>query len=125
MEKFSNGAKNTLVTFSIIGAFFLGIYVDNNNRPEIEKVLGISDKETAVVTTTDFSPFWKVWNTINEKYPKTFRTKIGQKWGKKKQSVNDVQFFYTSEFSGTLSFTPSNKNGIFLLKYSLGSISLS
>ena len=49
--------------------FVLGIYVGYNQRPEIEKVLNLSGKETTVITQTDFSPFWKVWNTINEKYP--------------------------------------------------------
>ncbi|OGI57274.1 hypothetical protein A3B85_02775 [Candidatus Nomurabacteria bacterium RIFCSPHIGHO2_02_FULL_37_13] len=49
--------------------FVLGIYVGYNQRPEIEKVFNLSGKETTVITQTDFSPFWKVWNTINEKYP--------------------------------------------------------
>ncbi|KKT00969.1 MAG: Carboxyl-terminal protease, partial [Candidatus Nomurabacteria bacterium GW2011_GWA2_43_15] len=49
--------------------FVVGVYVGTNNRPEIEKVMGISGKETAVATNADFSPFWKVWNVINEKSP--------------------------------------------------------
>ncbi|MEK9182823.1 MAG: S41 family peptidase [Patescibacteria group bacterium] len=49
--------------------FILGIYVGFNNRPEIEKVVNLYGKETAVATEADFSPFWKVWNLINEKYP--------------------------------------------------------
>jgi carboxyl-terminal processing protease len=58
---------------AILGAFFLGIYVDNHNRPAIEKVL-LANKETVVTTEADFSPFWKVWNMINEKYPKANET---------------------------------------------------
>ncbi len=54
----------------VIVFFILGVSVGkHDSRPEIEKVTGISGKETAVTTETDFSPFWKVWNTINEKYP--------------------------------------------------------
>ena len=49
--------------------FGFGIYLGYNNRPAIEKVLTLTGKETAVATTTDFSPFWKVWNVINDKYP--------------------------------------------------------
>lgn len=57
-------------TFLLVVLFFIaGVYVGNNNRPQIDKVVGISGKETAVITQADFSPFWKVWNTINEKYP--------------------------------------------------------
>ncbi|KKP86347.1 MAG: Carboxyl-terminal protease [Parcubacteria group bacterium GW2011_GWC1_35_8] len=70
MQNFSKSTKIILATLAILGAFFLGIYVDNNNRPELEKVFGLSNKETEVETKADFSPFWKVWNTINEKYPK-------------------------------------------------------
>lgn len=50
-------------------AFIFGVYIGTTNRPAIEKVTGISGKETAVATQADFSPFWKVWNSINEKYP--------------------------------------------------------
>ncbi len=69
MKKFSISTKNTIITLAILGAFFLGIYVNNNNRPAIDKVTDLTNKETQVATTADFSPFWKVWNTINEKYP--------------------------------------------------------
>jgi len=48
--------------------FSLGIWVGVVHRPEIEKVL-LSGKEVSVETTADFTPFWKVWNLINEKYP--------------------------------------------------------
>jgi len=54
---------------AVILFFVLGVYVGDHNRPEIDKVIGISNKETQVTTTADFSPFWKVWNTMNEKSP--------------------------------------------------------
>ncbi|MFH1201009.1 MAG: S41 family peptidase [bacterium] len=58
----------------IVALFFLifmaGIYVGDSNRPEIDKILGLSNKETPITIRTDFSSFWKAWNTINEKYPK-------------------------------------------------------
>ena len=47
-----------------------GGLVGTTNRPEIEKVMGVSNKNTEIVTTADFAPFWKVWNTSTEKYPK-------------------------------------------------------
>jgi carboxyl-terminal processing protease len=69
MEKFSK-IKHIAITILFIILFFaFGIYVGGSNYREIDKVLGISGKETQVTTQTDFSPFWKVWNTINEKYP--------------------------------------------------------
>jgi len=68
MEKFSKTRYFT-TTILLVALFFLfGIYIGDHNRPEIDKVTGISGKETQVMTQADFSPFWKVWNTINEKY---------------------------------------------------------
>lgn len=56
--------------FILLCVFFfgLGIYLGFNNRPEIEKVM-LSGKETPAENLADFSPFWKVWNLISEKYP--------------------------------------------------------
>ncbi|MBI2630945.1 S41 family peptidase [Candidatus Nomurabacteria bacterium] len=65
-SKIKNYAKIILLAVLF---FISGLYVGANNRPAIEKVTGVTGKETAVATTADFSPFWKVWNSINEKYP--------------------------------------------------------
>ncbi|MEI8174722.1 MAG: S41 family peptidase [bacterium] len=73
MQKLSNITKNTIIALAIFGAFFLGIYVDNYNRPPIDKIR-LTNKETSVTTNADFSPFWKVWNTVNEKYPNASKT---------------------------------------------------
>jgi carboxyl-terminal processing protease len=69
MEKFSKIKVYVAVVLFAVLFFAIGVYVGDQNRPEIDKVLGISGKETQVVTQTDFSPFWKVWNVMNEKYP--------------------------------------------------------
>src|SRR3989344_2799257 len=67
--------RNVSAAVLLIMAFFLfGIYIGKHNGAEIDKVMGISGKETAVATTADFGPFWKVWNTINEKYPSPEKT---------------------------------------------------
>ena len=67
MEKFSKTKHYTLAVLLIVLFFILGVYVGNKNIPEIDKVVGFSGKETAVVTTADFSPFWKVWNIMTQK----------------------------------------------------------
>jgi carboxyl-terminal processing protease len=67
-EFFKTNRALSAVLFSIL-FFSLGIYLGFNNRPEIEKVLALTGKEVAVETEADFSPFWKVWNIINDKYP--------------------------------------------------------
>jgi len=67
MEKKLKIKYVAFTVFFIALAFVVGVYFGDNNRPEIDKVVGISNKETQVATQADFSPFWKVWNTMNEK----------------------------------------------------------
>ncbi|MFA5778464.1 MAG: S41 family peptidase [Candidatus Paceibacterota bacterium] len=69
MEKFSKTRYLIVTVLFVIISFVSGIYFGVSNRSEIEKVVGLSGKETQVTTQTDFSPFWKVWNAMNEKYP--------------------------------------------------------
>jgi len=63
--------KNQQAVGLLLAIFFFvsGLYIGFNKRPEIEKIISLTGKETVVETTADFSPFWKVWNLINEKYP--------------------------------------------------------
>lgn len=74
MQNYSKTRNITIVIFLVVSFFIFGVYIGDHNRPEIEKVIGLSNKETEMTTETDFSPFWKVWNTINEKYPKADKT---------------------------------------------------
>src|SRR3989344_835082 len=69
MQNFSRSTKNVIIVLIVFGAFFIGIQVGANNIPAIDKIL-LANKETGITTQADFSPFWEVWNTINEKYPK-------------------------------------------------------
>lgn len=72
LEKILRFSKSRYIIASIllIGGFFcLGIYIGINDRQEIEKILSIENKEPEQAIKTDFSPFWKVWNIINEKHP--------------------------------------------------------
>lgn len=69
MQNYSK-IKYYATTILVIVLFFvLGINVGYSNRPEADKVAGVTGKDPQVETEVDFSPFWKVWNEINEKYP--------------------------------------------------------
>ena len=70
MQKFQKTRHIATVILLVVIFFILGLETGLNARPEIEKVTGLSNKENTVLSEADFSPFWKVWNTINEKYPK-------------------------------------------------------
>ena len=72
MEKIREYIQTRKITATILlvfGFFFFGIYLGFHNGPAIEKITTISNKETPAEIKTDFAPFWKVWQTINEKYP--------------------------------------------------------
>jgi len=73
LEYFKTRRASTTILLVVI-FFGFGIYLGFNNAPEIDKVVNISGKETAVITEADFSPFWKVWNNINDKYPNATKT---------------------------------------------------
>ncbi|KKT61734.1 MAG: Carboxy-terminal-processing protease [Candidatus Giovannonibacteria bacterium GW2011_GWB1_45_9b] len=52
----------------ISASFALGAAFGYNQRPEIERVLGVINKSEPIPDTIDFSPFWKVWRIVGEKY---------------------------------------------------------
>ena len=56
------------VVLLVLLAFGVGTYFGYTHAPAIDKIT-VANKETEVPTTADFAPFWKVWNTINAKYP--------------------------------------------------------
>lgn len=51
----------------ISGVFASGVYIGYHNRPEIDKVSSVTNKDSKVQTSADFDSFWKVWNILNEK----------------------------------------------------------
>jgi carboxyl-terminal processing protease len=62
--------KSIIVTLFLIVIFFIfGIYIGFYNQPSINKIVSITNKENSVGILSDFSPFWKAWKIIDEKYP--------------------------------------------------------
>ncbi len=91
----------------VILAFFLsGIYIGFNKKPEIEKATSLLHKEKVDSTTVDFEPFWKVWNTINEKSPDTKTTDQDKVWGAISGLANSLNDPYTV-------FFPPEENKLF------------
>jgi len=68
-KKFIRENRKILYILLVAGFFVFGIYIGINYKKPIDKVVGISDIQTPVAVTADFSPFWKVWDLINQKYP--------------------------------------------------------
>ncbi len=56
-------------SLAVVGAsFFLGISVGYINRPAVEKVVNVLNKETAKPTEIDFDLFWDVWQRVETSY---------------------------------------------------------
>ncbi len=53
------------------GVFYGGYTYGLKQAPEIYKVTSLENKEDMKPATVDFSPFWKTWNALNEKYVPT------------------------------------------------------
>ncbi|KND47884.1 MAG: carboxyl-terminal processing protease [Parcubacteria bacterium C7867-006] len=70
--------KNRAYVFGgiiIVGIIFSsGYYLGLNSRTDEQKISSIINKEELKDSQVDFSPFWKAWNVINEKYVPTNST---------------------------------------------------
>lgn len=56
----------------LAGSFLSGIYIGFENRPAFQKLTNIVNKGSSEnASGTDFAPFWKAWEIINEKYPES------------------------------------------------------
>jgi carboxyl-terminal processing protease len=63
-----------IATGLVLGSFSFGVYTGYANRPEAQKIMGLIGMESAPVANAgnvDFSPFWKVWRLLDEKYNTT------------------------------------------------------
>jgi len=54
--------------FAVLAIFIGGTFFGYSQRPQVERVFGLSNKETGKEADVDFSPFWTAWNTIASKY---------------------------------------------------------
>ncbi|MBI5139722.1 S41 family peptidase [Candidatus Nomurabacteria bacterium] len=49
--------------------FASGIYVGFNKQVKISEAVSVASEKNEIENSVDFSSFWKVWNTIDTKYP--------------------------------------------------------
>ncbi len=55
--------------FLLVLVFIGGIYFEYAHRPYFERIAGVSNMQSSDSANVDMEPFWKVWNTIDEKFP--------------------------------------------------------
>jgi carboxyl-terminal processing protease len=78
MESFSNPKEiknkkysvflTAIIILFIAGAFFVGFFVGSEDNNKISSAIPISTDGSLPADIIDFSPLWKAWNVINEKF---------------------------------------------------------
>ncbi len=51
-----------------VSSFFAGTVIDVGGENDIDKISALANKEEGMPNNVDFSPFWKVWNILEEKH---------------------------------------------------------
>lgn len=93
MQNIKSNFKYVIVSLVLLVlVFFAGVSFGYSNRPAVEKVVAVTNKEPEVLLEeTDFSPFWEVWNQIEEKYPDAKNISNQDKvWGATKGLVESL-----------------------------------
>jgi len=73
-----------VIAILVIGiSFAVGFSAGFNNRPAIETVTALDNKDSGKPANVDFGAFWKAWNIINEKFVSSATTTSDQDkvWG--------------------------------------------
>ncbi len=93
MENIKSNFKYVIVSLVLLVlVFFAGVSFGYSNRPAVDKVVAVTNKEPEVLLEeTDFSPFWEVWNQIEDKYPDAKNISNQDKvWGATKGLVESL-----------------------------------
>jgi len=67
-KKFRVGLCGLAGAIVLIGVFFAGAFWGYSNRPAVEKITNLTNKNAGKPAAVDFSPFWKAWNAVDEKF---------------------------------------------------------
>lgn len=60
-----------LLLVSATGSFLVGVYFGYENRPAVEGITQLYNKEDNKPAEVDFAPFWEAWQILEDKYVDT------------------------------------------------------
>lgn len=93
----------------LVGGFVVGVYYGYQNRPEVEKITTVINKEQPATTQApaDFDPFWKAWGIVDKKFVDAGKTSSEDRvYGAIKGMLASFDDPYTT-------FFPPSENKIF------------
>jgi carboxyl-terminal processing protease len=91
----------------LVIVFLGGVYTGYQNQPSMQKITGLVHKESSVASTTDFAPFWKAWELVDEKMPGSDKIDTQEKvYGAIKGLLSSYKDPYTT-------FFPPEENKVF------------
>lgn len=69
MDMFSKKYASIIAILLIIGAsFFIGFQFGKSGDGKVDTLSAIENKNPQINSSVDFSPFWKAWNILDEKF---------------------------------------------------------
>jgi carboxyl-terminal processing protease len=74
--EFVKNRKTSFLILLLVLFFGSGVFVGFNSNKNKDQRINLLNKENSeIINQTDFSSFWKAWNTIDKKYPGSENTK--------------------------------------------------
>lgn len=68
MERFKKAAYILAIVVLVIGVFAAGVFFGYSQRPAVERVHNLINKDSGKPQSVDFSAFWEAWNAIDSKF---------------------------------------------------------
>ena len=73
-----------IAIIALSGSFYIGFQYGANNKPNIQNISELTNKEDQKPADVDFSPFWKVWGLLDQKFVSKSTTTVSAQdkvWG--------------------------------------------
>ena len=99
MTSYKNFILALLTVAVLAGVLGIGYQIGYNQQPASSSVACLSNKSDIIDTMTDFSPFWKEWSILNDKYIYSASTTDQKKvWGAMQGLASSYGDPYTAFF---------------------------
>jgi len=60
-----------ILVFGLAGSFLTGVFLGYENRPAVDKITSVFNKDGGQPANVDFEPFWQAWKILEDRYVDT------------------------------------------------------